>query len=146
MVSGLRSAWSKIYAEVCALTVAITVSACGGGDDDASTAGDPGQGRQIAESNACPGCHGDNLAGSNTLVPGTSTPNLTPDKATGLGNWSDKQIKSAILDGIDNRGKALCATMARYKQQMTARQVNDLVAYLRSVPPVSHALPEDTCE
>jgi mono/diheme cytochrome c family protein len=147
MVGSLAPVPSRIYAEMCALSLAIALSACGGSDDGANApAGDAEQGAQVAQTNACPGCHGDDLAGSDTLVPGMTTPNLTPDRATGLGNWSDEQIANAILNGIDNKGKALCDTMARYKEQMTAREVSDLVAYLRSVPPVSLALPQDTCD
>ena len=31
----------------------------------------------------------------------TATPNLTSDKETGLGSWTDQQIKRAIVHGID---------------------------------------------
>ena len=40
------------------------------------------------------------------------TPNLTPHKATGIGNWTDAQIKKAITDGVRPYGSKLRPPMA----------------------------------
>jgi hypothetical protein len=43
-----------------------------------------------------------------------SPKNLTPDTETGLGSWTDDQILLAILDGMDDEGKALFPIMPYY--------------------------------
>ncbi len=35
------------------------------------------------------------------------TPNITPDKETGIGSWTDEQIARAITDGINEEGRPL---------------------------------------
>jgi mono/diheme cytochrome c family protein len=51
-------------------------------------------------------------------------PNLTPDKETGLGNWSSEEIVTALI----MPWKALA--------QLTKDDAMAIVAYLKSVPPV----------
>jgi hypothetical protein len=74
------------------------------------------------------------------LVP---TPNLTPDPDTGLGNWTDEQIKTAFLDGLDSDNAPLFSIMPYFVfHNMTDEDANSVVLYLRSIPPVKHAIPE----
>ena len=74
------------------------------------------------------------------LVP---APNLTPDPETGLGMWTAAQIKNAILNGMDADGKPLFSIMPYYVlHNMTDADANAVVAYLRSIPAVKHAIPE----
>jgi mono/diheme cytochrome c family protein len=74
------------------------------------------------------------------LVP---TPNLTPDADTGLGSWTDEQIKTAFLDGLDADNKPLFSIMPYYVfHNMTDEDANSVVLYLRSIPAVKHAIPE----
>jgi mono/diheme cytochrome c family protein len=63
--------------------------------------------------------------------------NITPDPETGIGRWSDEEIAAAIRDG-DARGKGVEAPVMPYYLYagMSDRDVRDLVAYLRSLPPV----------
>jgi mono/diheme cytochrome c family protein len=64
--------------------------------------------------------------------------NITPDKETGIGDWSDDQIKRAITEGIDKNGKQLIPLMPYpYFKNMTAEDVNAVVAYLHTLRPVS---------
>ncbi|MBI5533864.1 MAG: c-type cytochrome [Deltaproteobacteria bacterium] len=73
-----------------------------------------------------------------------SPKNLTPDVATGLGSWTDAQIKSAILDGVDDEGKALFPIMPYYVfHNMTSEDADAIVAYLKTIPAVSNAIPEN---
>jgi mono/diheme cytochrome c family protein len=67
--------------------------------------------------------------------------NLTPDRATGLGAWTDDQIKIAISQGKGRDGRQLAPNMpsAAYAI-MTARDRDAIVAYLRSIPAVSNAV------
>jgi hypothetical protein len=68
--------------------------------------------------------------------------NLTSDMATGLGSWTDAQIKRAFLDGVDKDGKALFPIMPYYVlHNMTEADADAIVAYLRTVPAVMNAIP-----
>ena len=63
--------------------------------------------------------------------------NITPDKATGLGNWSDGQIKHAITKGLGKEGKPLFPPMPfPYFANISAADQDALVAYLRSMKPL----------
>src|SRR5512143_2781700 len=63
--------------------------------------------------------------------------NLTADPETGLGEWSDEEIIDAIRKG-DARGKGVEAPVMPYAlySGMADADVRDLVAYLRTLPPV----------
>jgi mono/diheme cytochrome c family protein len=67
--------------------------------------------------------------------------NLTPDRATGLGAWTDDQIKIAIAQGKSRDGRQLAPNMpsAAYAI-LTARDRDAILAYLRSLPAVSNAV------
>src|SRR3954470_22143010 len=64
--------------------------------------------------------------------------NITPDKATGIGNWSAAQVKSAMRDGRRPDGSQLAPQMpyAFYKI-FTPSDLDAVVAYVLSIPPVS---------
>jgi mono/diheme cytochrome c family protein len=69
-------------------------------------------------------------------------PNLTPDKATGLGNWTAAQIITAITTGMTPQGRKLAPSMPyeAYKN-LTTSDARAMAAYLQSLPPVSHQVP-----
>jgi mono/diheme cytochrome c family protein len=73
--------------------------------------------------------------------------NITSDPETGLGDWSDAEIAAAIRLG-DLRGGGVEAPVMPYYQYagMADDDVEDLVAYLRTLPPVKNAnrAPETT--
>ena len=71
-------------------------------------------------------------------------PNLTPDKDTGLGNWTDGQIKLAIQNGVDNEGLSLCPQMQHYTT-MPDEEANAIVAYLKAMQPVKKSIPSSVC-
>ena len=65
--------------------------------------------------------------------------NLTPDKETGLGNWTDEQIKKAITDGVRPDGTKLRPPMAfAYYKKIKDEDLDAIVAYLRTLKPVKH--------
>jgi mono/diheme cytochrome c family protein len=69
-------------------------------------------------------------------------PNLTSDKETGLGLWTDEQIAAAITTGVRPDGRILAPIMPwRSFANMTKDDVAALVAYLRSLPPVVNKVP-----
>jgi mono/diheme cytochrome c family protein len=69
-------------------------------------------------------------------------PNLTPDKETGLGNWTAQQIEAALTTGLRPDGRILAPIMPwRALAGLTRPDLVALVAYLRSLPPVEHKVP-----
>jgi mono/diheme cytochrome c family protein len=68
--------------------------------------------------------------------------NITPDKETGIGNWTDAEIRRAITRGKDKNGKQLVPIMPYgHFTNMTRQDVDDVIAYLRTIPPVHNAVP-----
>jgi mono/diheme cytochrome c family protein len=68
--------------------------------------------------------------------------NITPDKDTGIGNWSDAELKRFLVSGIRPDGTKAAPIMPfEYYTVLTARDLDALAAYLRSVPPVRHETP-----
>ena len=69
-------------------------------------------------------------------------PNLTPDKGTGLGTWTDAQVLAALQTGVRPDGRVLAPIMPwRAFASLTKPDAEAIVAYLRSVPPVSNKAP-----
>ncbi len=76
--------------------------------------------------------------------PGTVVaPNITPDKETGIGNWTDGEKIRAIREGIDRDGHALFPLMPYSSfRKMSDEDVFSVVAYLNALPPVKSYLPK----
>lgn len=79
------------------------------------------------------------------LIPGLGIfhgPNLTPDKETGLGNWTDAQIVVALTTGERPDGRILAPIMPwRALADLTREDKLAIVAFLRSLPPVKNQVP-----
>jgi hypothetical protein len=101
---------------------------------------------QMSTCNQAGTCHGSDLGGS-TMPDATGSHvyprNITPDMATGIASWTDAQIETAVRTGIAPT-RMLCPDMLRFLT-MPAQDMADLIAYLRSVPPVARAIPDSTC-
>ena len=73
--------------------------------------------------------------------------NITPDRETGIGAWTDDEIKRAITHGERpnkgaQAGKPLAGIMAaNFFKALLPNDLNAIVAYLRSVPAVRNVLP-----
>jgi mono/diheme cytochrome c family protein len=68
--------------------------------------------------------------------------NLTPDKETGLGKWTDGEIITAIRTGKRPDGRELAPVMPYHAfAQLTDPDVKAIVAYLRTLPPVKNKVP-----
>ncbi|WP_245296963.1 MULTISPECIES: cytochrome c [Rhodomicrobium] len=64
-------------------------------------------------------------------------PNLTPDKDTGLGNWSKAQIITALQTGVRPDGRILSPNMPwRAFARLTKADAEAIADYLKSLPPV----------
>jgi len=69
-------------------------------------------------------------------------PNITPDPETGAGRWTDDQLARAIREGISHDGRALFPLMPYlHFRRMSDEDVDSVVVYLRSLPPVRNPLP-----
>ena len=65
--------------------------------------------------------------------------NITPDKETGIGNWTDEQIATALIWGQRPDGRQLAPIMPYASfTHMTKDDVAAVVAFLRSIPPVKN--------
>jgi mono/diheme cytochrome c family protein len=69
--------------------------------------------------------------------------NITPDADTGIGKWSDADIKRALTDGVRPNGVKLAFVMPSplYKV-LTPRDLDAVVAYMRSVAPLNAKVPQ----
>jgi mono/diheme cytochrome c family protein len=69
--------------------------------------------------------------------------NITQDKETGLGAWSDQQIQDAMVKGIRRDGSWILPVMPYEKYSgMAQEDLKALVAYLRTLKPVKKPTPE----
>ena len=110
------------------------------------------RGQYLARAADCEACHtakgGEAFAGGLALVTpfGTIyTANITPDKDTGIGTWSDASFLNAVHKGIDDEGAPLYPAMpyASYSG-MTDADVLAIKAYLFSLKPVHADIPDNT--
>ena len=89
-------------------------------------------------------CHSADLSGNVRQPSGAYSANLTPDPATGIAGWTVADLTSALQEGVDKDGKALCASMPRFAQ-LTATNIADIYAYLESIPAVTKARTSTAC-
>jgi hypothetical protein len=68
-------------------------------------------------------------------------PNITSDKATGIGAYSDEDIRRAIVDGKGKDGRNLYVMPWSYYKGMTTEDRDALIAALREVPAVANVVP-----
>jgi mono/diheme cytochrome c family protein len=70
-------------------------------------------------------------------------PNITPDRETGVGAWTDDQLARAIREGVSRDGRALFPMMPYGGfRNMSDEDLASVVVYLRSVEPVHNPLPK----
>jgi mono/diheme cytochrome c family protein len=109
------------------------------------------RGRYLAIAGDCASCHtmtgGKAFAGGRPI--GTPfgdllAPNITPDRATGIGDWTDRQFVDAMTKGKRKDGSRLYPAMPYPAYAKVSR--TDLLAiraYLATVPRVHHAVNAD---
>ncbi len=65
--------------------------------------------------------------------------NITPDPATGIGQWTDDQVMAALTHGTDKDGALLSPIMPwPYFQQMKPEDLKAIVAWLKTLKPVTN--------
>jgi mono/diheme cytochrome c family protein len=119
----------------------VTLLACGTCHTDGALVGQPDPAKLFGGSSV-------GIAYSNPFVeqhPGVLyPPNLTPDIQTGIGSWSDAQIREGIRSGIDRHGQRLVSVMPwPGYATLNDDDVNDIVAYLRNLKPLRHQVPNN---
>ena len=104
----------------------------------------------------CYSCHSPSFENTNIMVPeltpgyfsgGNGMPNLegeiiytrnlTPDKETGIGNWTEEQFSKAVRFGQHPSGKGLRYPMIPYAA-MTEEEAAAIWAYLQTIPAIKH--------
>ncbi len=84
----------------------------------------------------------------NIGFPGTlAAANITPDKQTGLGDWTDGEILRAIREGVDRKGNALFPIMPYgHFRAMSDEDAKSIVAYLRTLEPKRYEKPKKSLD
>ena len=115
------------------------------------------RGKYIIVSNTCTGCHmtaGEQgpdptmyLAGGMKFVSNTSgtvvARNLTPDRETGLGTRTDEEIIRVLRSGVLSNGRSASHRVMPWSafSNWTDEDLHAIVAYLRHLKPIRHAIP-----
>ena len=69
--------------------------------------------------------------------------NITQDKETGIGNWSNADIEKALRKGERPSGVRLAAIMpSDFYEIMTPSDMSAVIAYLKTVKPVKQTFPD----
>jgi mono/diheme cytochrome c family protein len=67
--------------------------------------------------------------------------NITQDKKTGIGGWTDEQIAAAIREGKRPNGDKLYPVMPyTFYHVLSDNDTKAVVAYLRTIPPIENAV------
>ena len=67
--------------------------------------------------------------------------NITPDPETGIGKWSDADIKRAVISGVRPNGTQIAPIMPYgFYKVFTPADIDAVVAYLKSVAAVRNAV------
>jgi len=106
--------------------------------------GDVGRGEYLALIGDCLACHtvrgGKQYAGGLPMATpfGTLyTPNITPDKETGIGNWTLEDFQRALHDGAAKDGSYLYPAFPYNNYtRVTREDVEVMYAYFMALPPV----------
>ena len=107
------------------------------------------RGHYLADAADCGSCH--TVPGSNHPFSGGRpietpfgilvAPNITSDRETGIGNWTDDEFDAAVRGGRSRNGARLYPAMPfPYYSRMSRQDVMDIRAYLDTIQPVRHAV------
>jgi mono/diheme cytochrome c family protein len=68
--------------------------------------------------------------------------NITSDKETGIGSWTDGEIYRAVTMGVDKSGEPL-APMMPYTAfaHLDENDIKSIIAYIRTLPPIKNKVP-----
>lgn len=94
----------------------------------------------------CRDCHGEDLGGKvmadDPMFGRLAAPNLTKGKG-GIGKELDVEaIVRAVRHGVGTDGRALIVMPAAWLRNLSDEDLGDVVAYVKSVPPLNRRVPE----
>ena len=120
-------------------------------DDSLPNAAQLRRGQYLVAAGDCISCHqhegGEPFAGGlglNTPFGVIYTPNITPDRNTGIGAWTSDQFYRAMHDGKDAQGNDLYPAFPYPWFRRVSREDDDAIfAYLTTVPAVSYTPPRN---
>lgn len=113
-----------------------TIMDCGGCHTGGALAGQPDPRLRFAGSGI-----GFGIPGVGVFYP----PNLTSDRETGLGAWSEADIMRAVRTGVRPDGRVLAPVMPwQNYAALTDEDARALARYLRGLAPVRNATPHIT--
>lgn len=118
-------------------------------------AGDPARGELVFAAGDCASCHASpgqsdrlHLGGGLALSSPFGTfrpPNISPDPADGIGTWNAADLANALIGGVSPDGRHYYPALPYPSYTgMALQDVNDLMAYLKTLPPVSGRAPPHT--
>jgi cytochrome c5 len=104
------------------------------------------RGEYLAKMGDCIACHSDLKSGTEAYAGGLPietpfgtfySPNITPDKETGIGNWTEQEFIRALKEGRDPKGRNYFPVFPYiYFSKTTDEDARALYAYFMSIPPV----------
>jgi mono/diheme cytochrome c family protein len=129
---------------VCAAVLVSTAAAGGAASPEIEAAA---RGGYLLHASGCVACHTDDKGGGPALAGGRAlettigtfhSPNITPDPETGLGRWDEEDFLQALGEGHGPEGRPYYPAFPYPSYTgMTAADMRDLWAHLRSLPPVA---------
>ncbi|MBT0718965.1 c-type cytochrome [Rosenbergiella epipactidis] len=108
------------------------------------------RGEYIARLSDCTACHtkdgGQPFAGGyklETPFGAILSSNITSDKETGIGGWTQEQFDRAVRHGVGSYGNLYAAMPYNAYAKLTDQDLTDLWAYIRTIPAVSNKVVEN---
>jgi mono/diheme cytochrome c family protein len=128
-----------------------TAFSCGGARAQSSVPSSEtiARGKALVEAGDCASCHTADpakpFAGGkriDTPFGAIYSPNLTPDKNTGIGFWSDQDFRRALREGISPNGSRYYPAFPYpYFTKLTRDDIDAIRAYLATLTPVQNSAP-----
>jgi mono/diheme cytochrome c family protein len=139
----------RLIQAVVAAALLCAALGCGGAEAQTPSPEVIARGKALAEAADCAGCHTADpakpLAGGkriDTPFGAIWSPNLTPDRDTGLGDWSDDEFYRALHDGVARNGtRYYPAFPYPYFTRITRDDVLAIRAWLATLTPVRNTAP-----
>lgn len=109
-----------------------------------------GRGKHLVEAiTGCVGCHGENLAGGLPLIDDPAigrvySSNLTRGQGGSGGRLSDVDYVRAIRNGLRSDSTPLLIMPSEHYVHLSDQDLADIIAYVKSVPPVDNVVPTAT--
>lgn len=135
---------APVLAIGCLVMISATLSAAASATPRGSAPEKMDRGEYLTRAGDCTSCHtaigGKPFAGGRAIETpfGTIyTPNITPDKATGIGSWTESDFNNALRNGKDDEGAHLYPAMPYPSYtKVTRADVDAIRTYLATVAPV----------